>query len=71
MKAKVHTDKHETELANRIISLHGVDGSCSNQAFFGEIDFFCTNGSIVKGLTIRYARVRIHLTLPWKVSSTN
>ena len=47
MKAKVHTDKHETELANRIISLHGVDGSCSNQAFFGEIDFFCTNGSIV------------------------
>jgi len=39
MKAKVHTDKHETELANRIISLHGVDGSCSNQAFFGEIGF--------------------------------
>ena len=36
------------------ISLHGVDGSCSNQAFFGAIDFFCTNGSI----TGEYDQVR-------------
>jgi hypothetical protein len=39
-------DRHETEIGNRIISLHGVDGSCSNQVFFGAIDFFCTNGCI-------------------------
>jgi len=46
MKATITTDKHETEIGNRIISLHGIDGSCSNQAFFGAIDFFCTNGQI-------------------------
>ena len=47
MKVEINTSKHTTTLSNRIISLHGVDGSCSNQAFFGAIDFFCTNGSIV------------------------
>ena len=26
--------------------MHGVDGSMSNQVFFGAIDFFCTNGQI-------------------------
>ena len=40
------TDKHETSIANRIIGLHGIDGSCSNQVYFGAIDFFCTNGMI-------------------------
>jgi hypothetical protein len=40
------TDKHESSIANRIIGLHGIDGSCSNQVFFGAIDFFCTNGMI-------------------------
>ena len=30
----------------REIALHGIDGSCSNQVFFGGIDFFCTNGQI-------------------------
>ena len=44
--AKVVTDKHETTIAQRIIALHGIDGSCSNQVFFGSIDFFCTNGMI-------------------------
>ena len=44
--ARITTDKHETEVAQRIISLHGIDGSCSNQVFFGQIDFFCTNGMI-------------------------
>ena len=40
------TDKHETSIGNRIIGLHGIDGSCSNQVFFGAIDYFCTNGMI-------------------------
>ena len=42
----VTTDKHTTTIAERIIALHGVDGSMSNQVFFGAIDFFCTNGQI-------------------------
>ena len=45
---KITTDKHTTTIAERIIALHGVDGSMSNQVFFGAIDFFCTNGCIVK-----------------------
>lgn len=44
--AKIRTNRHETEVAQRIIALHGVDGSCSNQVFFGAIDYFCTNGLI-------------------------
>lgn len=44
--AKIHTDKHETTVSQRIIALHGLDGSCSNQVYFGAIDFFCTNGLI-------------------------
>ena len=43
---KIVTDKHETTIAERIIALHGVDGSMANQVFFGAIDFFCTNGQI-------------------------
>jgi len=43
---KITTDKHTTTIAERIIALHGVDGSMSNQVFFGAIDFFCTNGQI-------------------------
>jgi len=46
MQVEISTDKHTTTLGNRIISLHGIDGSCSNQVFFGQIDFFCTNGMI-------------------------
>jgi len=44
--SKIATDKHETTVAQRIIALHGIDGSCSNQVFFGAIDFFCTNGMV-------------------------
>lgn len=44
--AKIQTDRHETTVSQRIIALHGVDGSCSNQVYFGAIDFFCTNGLI-------------------------
>ena len=46
MQVEISTDKHTTTLGNRIISLHGIDGSCSNQVYFGQIDFFCINGSI-------------------------
>ena len=42
----VETEKHSTKIGRRVIALHGVDGSCSNQVFFGAIDFFCTNGMI-------------------------
>ena len=44
--ARIETNKHSTTIAQRIIALHGIDGSCSNQTFFGAIDFFCTNGMI-------------------------
>ena len=44
--ARIESDKHSTTIAQRIIALHGVDGSCSNQTYFGAIDFFCTNGMI-------------------------
>jgi len=44
--AKIISDRHETNIAQRIIALHGIDGSCSNQVYFGAIDFFCTNGMI-------------------------
>ena len=42
----ITTDKHQTEISQRVIALHGVDGLCSNQVFFGAIDFFCTNKMI-------------------------
>ena len=44
--SRIETDKHSTTIAQRIIALHGIDGSCSNQVFFGAIDFFCTNGMV-------------------------
>ena len=46
VSATIRTDKHETVISPRIIALHGIDGSASNQVFFGKIDFFCTNGMI-------------------------
>ena len=46
VKVNVETHKHKTEIAQRVIALHGIDGSCSNQVFYGGIDFFCTNGMI-------------------------
>jgi hypothetical protein len=44
---KIVTDKHTTTIAPRLIALHGIDGSCSNQVYYGAIDFFCTNGMIL------------------------
>ena len=46
VKVSVETIKHKTEIAQRVIALHGIDGSCSNQVYYGGIDFFCTNGMI-------------------------
>lgn len=46
VNARVVTDKHETTVAQRIIALHGVNGTCSNVTIFGAIDFFCLNGQI-------------------------
>ena len=46
VKTEIVTDKHSTTVSQRIIALHGIDGSCSNMVFFGAIDFFCTNGMI-------------------------
>ena len=40
VNAKITTDKHETTVAQRIIALHGVNGTCSNVTIFGAIDFF-------------------------------
>jgi hypothetical protein len=46
VNAKIITDKHESTVAQRIIALHGVNGTCSNVTIFGAIDFFCLNGQI-------------------------
>ena len=46
VNAKIVTDKHETTVAQRIIALHGVNGTCHNVTIFGAIDFFCLNGQI-------------------------
>ena len=54
VSSTIETEKHETKIGQRVIALHGVDGSCSNQVFFGAIDFFCTNGMI----TGEYDKVR-------------
>ena len=43
---KIKSDKHTTTIAPRLIALHGLNGTCSNQVYFGAIDFFCTNGMI-------------------------
>src|SRR6056300_1961310 len=44
--SRIDTDKHSTTVSQRVIALHGIDGSCSNMVFFGAIDFFCTNGMV-------------------------
>jgi len=46
VRYSVTTKKHQTDVAQRIVALHGVDGLCSNQVYFGAIDSFCTNGQI-------------------------
>jgi len=46
VNAKIVTDKSDTTVAQCIIALHGVNGTCSNVTIFGAIDFFCLNGQI-------------------------
>ena len=43
---EVITNKHRTVINERIIALHGIDGSCSNQVHTGAIDNYCSNGQI-------------------------
>jgi len=42
----ITTAKHQTVINERIIALHAIDGSCSNQAHVGAIDTYCSNGQI-------------------------
>jgi len=42
----VVTNLMTTTICERFIITHGVDGSMSNQVFFGAIDSYCTNGQI-------------------------
>ena len=42
----VSSDIHGTEVFKRMVALHGVDGRCSNQVFYGLIDGFCLNGMV-------------------------
>ena len=44
--ATIANDKFQTTINPRVVALHGIDGSCSNQVYFGSIDTFCTNGMI-------------------------
>ena len=46
VKRTIISDKHETTVNQRFIALHAIDGSCSNQVYYGAIDTFCTNGMI-------------------------
>ena len=50
----IRTDKHTTNIAQRAILWHGIDGTKSNLGVFGAVDFFCTNGMI----TGTYEQVR-------------
>jgi len=63
--AKIRTDRHETTVSQRIIALHGIDGSCSNQVYFGAIDFFCTNG-LIRG---EYDKIRRKNSLNFSMES--
>jgi len=42
----VVTNLMTTTICERFIITHGVDGSMSNQVYFGGIDRYCTNGQI-------------------------
>ena len=43
VKHIIDTGKHTTKIALRNVSWHSVNGSTSNNAIFGTMDFFCTN----------------------------
>ena len=47
VKFTVESLLHKTDVHYRIISPHGIDGSCSNTVLYGAIDSYCTNGQII------------------------
>ena len=47
VNAKVITDLMSTTICERIIITHGVDGTMSNQVWFGAIDSWCSNGQVI------------------------
>jgi hypothetical protein len=46
VKFPIESRKQKTEIGLRNVSWHSVDSSASNNALFGAIDFFCTNGMV-------------------------
>ena len=61
VKHTITTAKHQTTINERIIALHGIDGSCSNQVYFGAIDSYCSNGQIGgEYLKLSYPMVLFH-----------
>lgn len=47
VKVNITTNRgFSTDVSWRAIALHGIDGSCSNQVYFGGIEYFCSNGQI-------------------------
>tara|TARA_R110000764_G_scaffold162490_2_gene249756 strand:+ start:990 stop:1856 length:867 start_codon:yes stop_codon:yes gene_type:complete len=65
VKYTVTTDRHQTEVAQRVIALHGLDGLCSNQIYYGAIDFFCTNGM----LSGDHTRIKRKNTTNWDLDT--
>ena len=65
VKYTVTTDRHQTEVAQRVIALHGLDGLCSNQIYYGAIDKFCTNGM----LSGDHTRIKRKNTTNWDLDT--
>ena len=61
----IHTNKHTTEVSQRAILWHGIDGTKSNLGVFGAVDDFCTNGMI----TGTYEQVRKKNTSGFSLSN--
>ena len=61
----IRTDKHTTEVSQRAILWHGIDGTKSNLGVFGAVDNFCTNGII----TGTYEQVRKKNTSGFSLSN--
>ena len=61
----IHTNKHTTEISQRAIAWHGIDGTKSNLGVFGAVDDFCTNGMI----TGTYEQVRKKNTSGFSLSN--
>ena len=61
----IHTNKHTTEISQRAILWHGIDGTKSNLGVFGAVDDFCTNGMI----TGTYEQVRKKNTSGFSLSN--